>query len=57
MVDEFRVLVYPVVVGTGKRLFGNGAPARGLTLVRPVKTTKGILPNTYRLAGSIPSGS
>jgi hypothetical protein len=46
-----------VVVRTGKRLFGNGAPARGLTLVQSIKTTKGILLNTYRLAGSIPKGS
>lgn len=57
LIDEFRVMVYPVVVGTGKRLFGNGAPARALTLVQSIKTAKGILLNTYRLAGSIPAGS
>jgi len=57
LVDEFRVMVYPVVVGTGKRLFGNGAPPRALTLVQSIKTTKGILLNTYRPAGSIPTGS
>jgi dihydrofolate reductase len=57
LIDEFRLMVYPVVVGTGKRLFGNGAPARALDLVESIKTTKGILLNTYRLAGSIPTGS
>jgi dihydrofolate reductase len=57
LADEFRVMVYPVVVGTGKRLFGNGAPARAVTLVQSIKTTKGILLNTYRLAGAIPAGS
>ena len=33
LVDEFRVWVYPVVVGKGKRLFEEGVPAFGLTLV------------------------
>jgi dihydrofolate reductase len=57
LIDEFRLMVYPVVVGTGKRLFGTAAPARALTLVQSIKTPKGILLNTYRSAGSIPKGS
>jgi dihydrofolate reductase len=50
LVDEFRVLVYPVVLGKGKRLFENGVPPRGLTLVESRSTPKGVLFNTYRPA-------
>jgi dihydrofolate reductase len=57
LVDEFRVWVYPVVLGKGKRLFENGVPPRGLTLVESRSTTKGVLLNTYRPAGPIPKGS
>jgi len=56
LVDEFRVWVYPVVLGRGKRLFGEGVPAFGLTLVESRSTTKGILLNTYRPAGPLPKG-
>jgi dihydrofolate reductase len=57
LVDEFRVLVYPVVLGKGKRLFENGVPPRGLTLVESRSTPKGVLFNTYRPAGPLPKGS
>ena len=57
LVDEFRVWVYPVVVGKGKRLFEEGVPAFGLTLVESRSTSKGILINTYRPAGPLPDMS
>lgn len=57
LVDEFRVLVYPVVLGKGKRLFENGVPPRGLTLVESRSTPKGVLLNTYRPAGPLPRRS
>ena len=57
LVDEFRVWIYPVVLGKGKRLFENGVPPRGLTLVESRSTTKGVLLNTYRPAGALPAGS
>ena len=53
LVDEFRVWIYPVVLGKGKRLFENGVPPRGLTLVESRSTTKGVLLNTYRPAGPL----
>ena len=54
LVDEFRLWVYPVVVGKGKRLFEEGVPAFGLTLVESRASSTGILMNTYRPVGPLP---
>jgi dihydrofolate reductase len=56
LVDEFRVWVYPVILGQGKRLFEKGVPPRGLTLVESRQTSDGVLLNTYRPAGPLPKG-
>jgi dihydrofolate reductase len=48
LVDEYRLAVYPLVLGTGKQLFSDGfAPAR-LTLVETRALRSGVLVNTYR---------
>jgi len=57
LVDEFRVWTFPVVVGSGKRLFGDGAVPAGLELVDPKVSTTGVVMATYRRAGTIPLGS
>ncbi len=54
LVDEFRIWIFPVVLGQGKRLFEDGVPPRGLTLVRTGGTPKGVLINTYWPAGPLP---
>jgi dihydrofolate reductase len=54
LVDEHRLWVFPVVLGKGKRLFENGVPARGLSLVATRSTPSGVLVNTYRPAGPLP---
>ena len=54
VVDEFRVWVYPLFLGRGKRLFENGVPPRGLTLVESHSAPTGVLFNTYRPAGPLP---
>lgn len=50
LVDEYRLWVFPVVLGTGKRLFENGVPPRTLSLVAAASTPTGVLFNTYRSA-------
>jgi dihydrofolate reductase len=57
LVDEYRLWVFPLVLGEGKRLFENGVPPRGLTLVETRSTPKGVLINTYRSAGPLPRRS
>jgi dihydrofolate reductase len=57
LIDEFRVWIYPLVLGQGKRLFEKGVPPRGLNLVESHRTTTGVLLNTYRPAGPLPQRS
>jgi len=57
LVDEYRLLTFPVMLGTGKRLFGNGAVPRTLKLVRSITTSTGVIMSVYRPAGSLRTGS
>ena len=54
VVDEYRIWVFPLVLGEGKRPFENGVPPRGLSLVATQSTPRGVLLNTYRPAGPLP---
>jgi dihydrofolate reductase len=56
LVDEYRIWIFPVVLGEGKRLFEKGVPPRGLTLVETRSTPGGVLVNTYHPAGPLPRG-
>ena len=57
LVDEYRLLTFPVVLGTGKRLFGSGAVPRTLKLVRSSITSTGVIISVYRDAGALKTGS
>lgn len=54
LVDEYYMWIFPLVLGEGKRLFENGLPPRGFSLVATRNTPKGVLLNTYRPAGPVP---
>jgi len=53
LVDEVVLLVYPVLLGRGKRFFSDSAGPHGLTLVSTKATSTGILMNTYRYVGPL----
>ncbi len=57
LVDEFVMWTFPVVLGTGKRLFGDGTMPAGLELVDTKSSTTGVTINTYRKAGEVQVGS
>jgi len=48
--------VYPVLLGTGKRLFADGTPARSFELVGTKALPSGIVLGTYEVAGSLKTG-
>lgn len=48
LVDEYRLMIHPLVLGSGSRLFRDGNPRRPLGLVDTKPTTKGVLIATYR---------
>jgi dihydrofolate reductase len=57
LIDEFRVWIFPLVLGTGKRLFDGGAIPVGLKLVDATVTQTGVTITIYQRAGEIEPGS
>lgn len=57
LVDRFHVWTFPVLVGTGKRLFADGTVPGALKLVDNVVSTTGVVIGTYEPAGDIVLGS
>jgi dihydrofolate reductase len=57
LVDQYRLMVFPVVVGSGKRLFADGAVPAGLKLVDSTVSTTGVVIGTYEPAGDIVTGT
>jgi dihydrofolate reductase len=56
LVDELRLLVFPVTVGPGKRLFGDGAVPRAWRQTSYTATQSGVLICTYRNDGELRTG-
>jgi dihydrofolate reductase len=57
LVDEFRLWTYPVILGTGRRLFDDAALATALRLVSSRTTSTGVIVSTYRPDGQPKQGS
>ena len=57
LVDRFRLWMFPLVLGTGKRLFADGTIPAGLKLVASTVSSTGVLIGTYEPAGEIVTGS
>jgi dihydrofolate reductase len=56
LADEVLLVVYPVLLGTGKRLFAEGAPARCFELVSTNALPSGIIFSLYKFAGPLKTG-
>jgi dihydrofolate reductase len=57
LVDEFRLWVFPVVIGSGKRLFADGTVPVGLRLADSKVSSTGVVMGTWQPAGEIATGS
>ncbi|HEX6912725.1 MAG TPA: dihydrofolate reductase family protein [Longimicrobium sp.] len=57
LIDEMRVWTFPVLLGSGKRLFAGGTMPGSLKLVGSTVSTSGVIIATYRPAGPIQYGS
>ncbi len=56
LLDEIRVLVFPVLLGKGKKLFGDGAQPMGLRVTASQVSSTGVVMATYEPAGDIVPG-
>ena len=50
LIDEYRLVVYPLILGTGTELFSDGFPMRRLALAESRALPGGVVVNTYRRA-------
>jgi dihydrofolate reductase len=57
LADEVLLLVFPVLLGTGKRFFSDGSPPRELALVGTKAVSSGVIISTYRPSGPLRTGS
>jgi dihydrofolate reductase len=56
LADEVLLIVYPVLLGTGKRFFAEGTPARSFEFAGTKATPSGVILSTYKVAGSLKIG-
>jgi dihydrofolate reductase len=57
LIDQYHLLIFPLVLGKGKRLFGGGTVPAGLRLVDSKVSTTGVVIATYEPAGALELGS
>ena len=51
LIDEYILLIHPLVLGSGRRLFSDGGPSATLSLVDTKATTTGVVIATYQPVG------
>jgi dihydrofolate reductase len=51
LVDEYLLCIHPVVLGTGRRLFGDGSPPASLRLIQSTTTPTGVVIAQYEAVG------
>ena len=55
LIDELVLMTFPVILGTGKRLFGSGTPPSAWRLLDQQIGTKGVIVTRWAPAGQVPS--
>jgi dihydrofolate reductase len=56
LADELLLIVYPALLGTGKRLFAEGTPGQAFTFAGSEAMPSGIVFSTYKVAGPLKTG-
>jgi dihydrofolate reductase len=57
LIDELRLLIFPIVLGKGKRLFADGTVPAAFEVTSSKTSTTGVVMATYRRAGDVETGS
>ncbi|WP_101829894.1 dihydrofolate reductase family protein [Frankia canadensis] len=57
LIDEYRLMIYPLHLGSGVKLFADGLPSAALKLTASTITSGGIILATYEPAGPVTYGS
>jgi dihydrofolate reductase len=57
LVDEFALLIYPIILGKGKKLFDDTAAPAGFTLAASTTTPSGVIAVSYKRAGDVKTGT
>jgi dihydrofolate reductase len=57
LVDELRLKIYPITLGKGKKLFGNGTIPAAFKLIESVATPSGLVIANYKRAGKVKTGN
>ena len=57
LLDELTLMISPLVLGEGKRLFGDGTPPRTLEMTNHIVSASGSIIATYRPAGPVETGT
>jgi dihydrofolate reductase len=57
LVDELRLKIYPLTLGKGKKLFGNGTIPAAFRLTESIVTTKGVIIANYQRDGDVKTGA
>ena len=57
LVDAFRLKIYPITLGPGKRLFADGTIPAAFSVTKSTVTSKGVIIVNYERSGAVPTGN
>lgn len=57
LVDTFWLMIYPITLGRGKRLFAEGTIPAAFKVTESIVTPNGVIVVNYERAGALPTGS